>query len=251
MIGTSAIDALVPRNIKAFSSSLLVPNSSKFHLVPIVPRIKSMAKLTTKSKDSSSLAGVRSASNLGSLATSPGGQIAHSTGGNLSQSGGSSLFQKAPNQHISHDLINPSELDPANIDARALIEDGSKKQTDADRAIDKVKIDQTVNYLKTKQGEERVKQEQIKLNREKVKTGIETAKLVRTMAKFTDEVNKTNLQIETTNTNAGIYEDLLQIRKNVADNIHKQREVSDQKTQMNLGGRSNVSKRDLSFTDDD
>ncbi|MFB2835936.1 hypothetical protein [Floridanema evergladense] len=84
-----------------------------------------------------------------------------------------------------------------------------------------------------------------------MKTGIETAKLVRTMAKFTDEVNKTNLQIETTNINAGIYDDLLQIRKNVADNLHKQREVSDQKTQMNLGGWSNVSKRDLSFTDDD
>ncbi|MFB2833266.1 hypothetical protein [Floridanema evergladense] len=204
----------------------------------------------TKSK-SSSLAGVKSANSLSNLATSPGGQVSRSTGGNLAQSSGSSLFQKSPVQPVSHDLINVSELDPSTIDPRALIEDGSKKQTDADRAIDKVKIDQTVNWLKTKQGEERVKQEQIKLNREKVKTGIETAKLVRTIAKFTDEANKTNLQIETTNINAGIYDDLLQIRKNVADNLHKQREVSDQKTQMNLGGWSNVSKRDLSFTDED
>ncbi|XWK91803.1 MAG: hypothetical protein U7127_31485 (plasmid) [Phormidium sp.] len=71
------------------------------------------------------------------------------------------------------------------------------------------------------------------------------------MAKFTDEVNKTNLQIETTNINAGIYEVLLAIRQNVAANLKQQREVSDKKTQMNLGGWSNVTKRDLSFTDED
>lgn len=227
--------------------------------VPLIPvssthlGVLKMATTKTKSSNSSSLAGVRSASSLGSLATSPGGAISqsNSSGSSSLSVGGAGLFQKSPVQPVSHDLINVSELDPSNIDPRALIEDGSKKQTDADRAIDKVKIDQTVNWLKTKQGEERVKQEQIKLNREKVKTGIETAKLVRTIAKFTDEANKTNLQIETTNINAGIYDDLLQIRKNVADNLHKQREVSDQKTQMNLGGWSNVTKRDLSFTDDD
>lgn len=232
------------------------------NLVPQVPLIPvssthlgvlKMATTKTKSSKSSSLAGVKSANSLGSLATSPGGSISqsNSSGSSSLSVGSAGLFQKSPVQPVSHDLINVSELDPSNIDPRALIEDGSKKQTDADRAIDKVKIDQTVNWLKTKQGEERVKQEQIKLNREKVKTGIETAKLVRTIAKFTDEANKANLQIETTNINAGIYDDLLQIRKNVADNLHKQREVSDQKTQMNLGGWSNVSKRDISFTDED
>lgn len=227
--------------------------------VPLIPLssthlgVLKMAKTTTKSNNSSSLAGVRSASSLGSLATSPGGAISqsNSSGSSSLSVGGAGLFQKSPVQPVSHDLINVSELDPSTIDPRALIEDGSKKQTDADRAIDKVKIDQTINWLKTKQGEERVKQEQIKLNREKVKTGIETAKLVRTIAKFTDEANKANLQIETTNINAGIYEDLLAIRQNVAANLKQQREVSDKKTQMNLGGWSNVSKRDISFTDED
>ncbi|XWK91802.1 MAG: hypothetical protein U7127_31480 (plasmid) [Phormidium sp.] len=122
-----------------------------------------MAKITASTKGkSSSLAGVKSASSLGSLATSPGGSISQSSSSGSSLSvGGAGLFQKSPVQPVSHDLINVSELDPSNIDPRALIEDGSKKQTDADRAIDKVKIDQTINWLKTKQGEERVKQNQI------------------------------------------------------------------------------------------
>lgn len=251
MTGTSAIDKIVPRIISTFSSSKLVPNSSKFRKFQLVPRLKPMAKSLSKSKESSALAGVKSANSLGSLATSPGGQLANSSNSSLAQSSAGAVYQKAPLQQVSHEGLDIGELDPSNCDPLALIEDGSKKQTDADRSIFSMKAEQTINYLNSEIDKNRVKKAEFKRRRTEVEANTEGVKLVGAIADNVHERNRTNYKIHRTNEYASIYEDKAAMVSNVAQNIRKMRETSDARTQMNLGGTGNNSRvnNDLSYED--
>lgn len=230
----------------------LVPVSSVVPVSSTHLGVSKMAKITasTKSK-SSSLAGVRSASSLGSLVTSPGGQVAKSSSNNLAQSSGNGVFQKAPLQQISHEGLDFGALDPSNVDPEALIEDGSKKQTDADRSIFSMKAEQTINYLNSEIDKNRVKKAELKRRRTEVEANTEGVKLVGAIADNYHERNKTNYKIHRTNEYASIYEDKAAMVSNVAQNIRKMRETSDTRTQMNLGGKGNVSRvdNDLSYED--
>lgn len=209
------------------------------------------SKITTTKSKSSSLAGVKSASSLGSLANSPGGQLAQSSNSNLAQSSGNGVFQKSPLQQISHEGLDMGELDPSNCDPMALIEDGSKKQTDADRAVFAVKAQQTKNYLRSEIDKEEVKKLELKRRRKKVEANTEGVKLVGAIADNVHERNKTNFKIHRTNEYASIYEDRAAMISNVAQNVRKMRETSDIKTQMNLGGTGNVTKADYDLDYDD
>lgn len=208
-----------------------------------------MTKITasTKSK-SSSLAGVKSASSSGKLATAAGGKLASN---NLSQSGNSGAYQKAPLQQVSHEGLDMGNLDPSNCDPLALIEDKSKKQTDAERSIFSVKVEQTINYLNSEIDKNRVKKAEFKRRRTEVEANTEGVKLVGAIADNFHERNKTNYKIHRTNEYASIYEDKAAMVSNVAANIRKMRETSDTRTQMNLGGKGNVTKADYDLDYED
>jgi len=208
-----------------------------------------MTKITasTKSK-SSSLAGVKSASSSGKLATAAGGKLASN---NLSQSGNSGAFQKAPLQQVSHEGLDMGNLDPSNCDPMALIEDGSKKQTDAERSIFSMKAEQTINYLNSEIDKNRVKKAEFKRRRTEVEANTEGVKLVGAIADNFHERNKTNYKIHRTNEYASIYEDKSAMVSNVAANVRKMRETSDIRTQMNLGGKGNVTKADYDLDYED
>lgn len=211
-----------------------------------------MAKITTTTKPkSSSLAGVKSASSSGKLATTTSGQVTRYTGGNLSQSSGNGVYQKAPLQQVSHEGLDMGNLDPSNCDPLALIEDGSKKQTDADRSIFSMKAEQTINYLNSEIDKNRVKKAEFKRRRTEVEANTEGVKLVGAIADNVHERNKTNYKIHRTNEYASIYEDKAAMVSNVAANIRKMRETFDTRTQMNLGGKGNVTRADYDLDYED